>query len=380
LLSIPHAYGTSADVVGLSPDGLRILVVKSNDTSGIWDAESGALLKTISLGHVWHSETADKIGCTQASASDCVTTVSIANFSPDGKRFVTAAFYDNAVKLWDAETGSLLREFKHAPQSEVSNAVFNPDGKLLLTSSGDMTAKLWDTSSGTLLKTFRGHKGYVDSARFSADAKKVLTASRDGTVMIWDVVTGGRLATLQVTSKTWVSDARFSPDGSQIVATSPSGHASVWNIKSRKLLLTLGDFRVNDASFSPDGKQVLTLSDAHEAPDGNGVAQLWDSQTGSLIRELRIKGGFARGYELGCCNSLGRFVHSGTLIILAPLGPEVLLWDGKTGNVIMTFASPTANGMGAVLYGADVNQRETRILAGYATGDRIDATLWAVLL
>ena len=265
LLSIPHAYGTSVDAVGLSPDGTRILVVRSNDAAEIWDAESGALLKKIALGHVWHSETTDKVGCTQASALDCVTAVSTANFSPDGKRFVTAAFYDNSAKLWEVETGRLISEFKHEPQSEVSNAVFNPSGNLLLTSAGDMTAKLWNTNSGMLIKTFRGHKRYVSSARFSADGKKVLTASRDGTVMIWDVGTGRRLATLQVTSKTWVNDARFNPDGSQIIATSPSGRASIWNINTEKLFLSLGDSRVNDASFSPDGTQVLTLSDDHQA-------------------------------------------------------------------------------------------------------------------
>ena len=40
-------------------------------------------------------------------------------------------------------------------QLEISNAVFNYDGKLIATGSMDRTCKLWDATTGKCLSTFR---------------------------------------------------------------------------------------------------------------------------------------------------------------------------------------------------------------------------------
>ena len=71
----------------------------------------------------------------------------------------------------------------------VSDAQFSPDGRKIVTASYDSTAKIWDAVTGKFL-ILKGHKGALNSAQFSPDGKKIVTASDDNTAKIWDAATG----------------------------------------------------------------------------------------------------------------------------------------------------------------------------------------------
>jgi WD40 repeat protein len=107
-----------------------------------------------------------------------------AQFSPDGKRIVTAS-WDKTARVWDAQTGRALTEpMKH--DGEVRSAQFSPDGKRIATASGDKTARIWDAQTGTPLTEPLKHDGDVRSAQFSPDGERIVTASGDKTARIWD--------------------------------------------------------------------------------------------------------------------------------------------------------------------------------------------------
>ena len=72
--------------------------------------------------------------------------MSSAQFSPDGKRIVTAS-QDKTARVWDAQSGQPLTEpLKH--DNKVNSAQFSPDGKRIVTASDDNTARVWDAQSG----------------------------------------------------------------------------------------------------------------------------------------------------------------------------------------------------------------------------------------
>ena len=64
-----------------------------------------------------------------------------AQFSPDGKRIVTAGTH--TARVWDVQSSQPLTEpLKHA--DTVMSAQFSPDGKRIVTASYDKTARVWD--------------------------------------------------------------------------------------------------------------------------------------------------------------------------------------------------------------------------------------------
>jgi WD40 repeat protein len=64
----------------------------------------------------------------------------------------------------------------------VESVAFSPDGKLVVSGSGDRTAAwLWGVETGAARQTLEGHSGWIKSVAFSPDGKLVVLASGDNT-------------------------------------------------------------------------------------------------------------------------------------------------------------------------------------------------------
>jgi WD40 repeat protein len=70
----------------------------------------------------------------------------------------------------------------------VWTAEFSPDGKRVVTASFDKTARVWDAATGGALATLAGHDDLLRSAYFSPDGERVVTASKDNMARVWMVL------------------------------------------------------------------------------------------------------------------------------------------------------------------------------------------------
>ena len=134
-----------------------------------------------------HADTITRPLVTTAFSGD----ISSVAFSPDGARTLTGS-WDGTAKLWNAETGALIRTFS-VNDYEILSVAYSPDGTRVLTGSTDRTAELWDAETGALIRKLFGHSDYVTSVAFSPDGSRVLTGSNDGTAKLWDAETGAEI-------------------------------------------------------------------------------------------------------------------------------------------------------------------------------------------
>ncbi len=159
-----HSIGVETGV--LSADGSRV-TGWAPGRLGVYDVLTGDALMTVGLGE------------TEGSPIDVA-------FTPDGLRIVSGD-HDNVVRVRDAATGDVLLELTgHA--SAVRQVRVSSDGHLALSASDDGSARLWDLDSGELLRTFPGHDGRpLTSIAIAPDGQSVALGSSDGTVIVSSV-------------------------------------------------------------------------------------------------------------------------------------------------------------------------------------------------
>lgn len=95
----------------------------------------------------------------------------------------------------------------------ITALVISPDGKHLISGADDQTVKIWELETGRLIRTLQGHSDAISSVAISPDGKKIASSSDDKTVKLWDVETGNLLQTFEE----FTSDSsEVEPDSSQV--------------------------------------------------------------------------------------------------------------------------------------------------------------------
>jgi DNA-binding beta-propeller fold protein YncE len=174
--------------------------------------------------------------------------------SDDGKVIASSGSGNDAgVRLWDATNGKLVFEF---PKTDRALA-FSPDGRLLVTTSGDedsVDVQVWDIATRKISMRLAGHVESASCAAFSPDGKKLATAG-DWTVKVWDL----RTAKAIVTSR---GDSRYSG-----LAYSPGGNWLAASEEERVRILDAGTGKPirslrarGPVAISPNGKMLATGS------------------------------------------------------------------------------------------------------------------------
>jgi WD40 repeat protein len=241
-----------------SPDGSEVLTYAQDSTARVWNADDGTSVAVL-------SDPDDVLGRLQDAA-----------FSPDGKLVATAPFVNSTIKVWNVDSGRMVREL---PQDLVDQLAFSPDGRLLLTAEQDKGASLWRVANGGRMMSFADDAQTAFSfAGFSPDGRLFATAGEDGFVRVRDL--GGEIvATLRHQGP--VLDVAFSPDGSRIATSSADGTARVWDADTGEPVSTFNGHgaAVDAVDFSPDGSLVASGGD-----DGRGF--LWDPDSGAEVAKL----------------------------------------------------------------------------------------------
>ncbi len=184
------------------PSGLNIELVRSSDgdiqaivsnswdkTVEFWDVATGQRIKTLPK----HSE--GFFGWQPKKSKNQWDGISWKIVSPTFDTLMAVIEYDK-VRLWNLHTGKPIGKPIHlkdqhvSRSSQIGNAFYSPDGKMLATYPRSYKGylRLWKASTGKLMKTFPWLTNlYSHGIKFSPDSRKILTEHTDGTVLIWDI-------------------------------------------------------------------------------------------------------------------------------------------------------------------------------------------------
>lgn len=114
--------------------------------------------------------------------------------------------------------------------------------------------------------------------------------------------------------------ASWSPDGRQIVTTDDRS-AQIWDAETHQLLFPMPhDDTVYDAKYTADGRRVVTAC-------GDGAVRIWSTETGALVRELRLPGRRPRFYLLA--------VSGDNVAAVDFTGALSIVWNATTGAALL---------------------------------------------
>jgi len=263
-----------------SPDGTRVVSTSWDGTVKVWNTGTGEAVAS------WPME---------ERANRAV-------FSPNGA-LVAAGDSQGNVRLFNVAGGETVHEMVPSRKSEVNSLDFSPDGKRLVTAGGDFLAHVWDVETGKEIVAKIRHESSISSAVFSPDGRHILTSSSDRTARIWDVETGAPVIDA-VQLGDWGYGARFSPDGARFVTAARDGTVRVWDSANGQPLADFGPLSGKfalgvdalSAEFYRDGRGVFVVMPA--AIRRMDVAG-YDTATEDLARLVESLGGWRLEAESG---------------------------------------------------------------------------------
>jgi WD40 repeat protein len=180
-----------------------------------------------------------------------------ASFIPGG-RLMTRS-YDNAIRVWDAETGQELNLWRRA---SAMGPLFNQEAGKLLTMEDENTLGILDAQSGQALLTLTDPLSKITT--FTRDGRRIFTGHDNGEIKLWDPATGRQIDALRghrgaVTNFVIANDRR---GGLQTMVTVVDrAMAQLWDLKNRNLISTFSEEEIQNLGYAIGAKWFWTLVD-----------------------------------------------------------------------------------------------------------------------
>jgi WD40 repeat protein len=147
-----------------------------------------------------------------------------------------------------------------AHTTNIRSVAFSPDGKLLLTAAGQV-AKLWDAQAGTEIREFKGHRSNISQAVFLGHTGRLATAGEDASVKIWDAGNG---AQLMEASGTFAFRHLAASQNGELLTAIENELVRTWNTSDGSVVSAFG--LINPSPIDYLGSTTMLLHSGYEQP------------------------------------------------------------------------------------------------------------------
>lgn len=260
-------------------------------------------------------------------------------FHPNGKLLIGAGT-ERRIKLWDLETGRVVREIYPRGRSadarssptlapkvrRIESIAFSPDGKMIaeVAADGSLSAslRLWNPDDGEEIRMLARDVPNLRCAVFAPDGQLIATNMRDPDkwghqIALRNVETGKIVATLRE-DRLAATLLAFSTDG-KLLASAGARKIHIWDVATRELKHTIDGHEkaIQSICFSPNGRFLASAST-------DDTVRIWKVETGKLGRKIEPEQGgvLAVAYN-----------PAGTMLASAGADKTIKLWNPDSGKM-----------------------------------------------
>ncbi len=228
--------------------------------------------------------------------------------------------------------------------SMVNSLAVSPDGKLAAAADIANNVKLWDLETGALLRTIKAHGQFGVRMAFALGGTTLVTGSLDR-VAFWDLETGKERDEARLTMPFSISSMGLSRDGRWLALAGSrfqeAGEVQLWDTGKGEMART---FKGELAALSPDGRFLVTGGAPRERSEDGGPGkagpaplEVWDPATGKRLRSL------------GSQVVLGLSISPDGVLVVHQ-DDQARAFDLKTGRALGTIQPPNPDGKGFIRF------------------------------
>ncbi|KAG2747679.1 WD40 repeat-like protein [Suillus brevipes Sb2] len=155
-----------------------------------------------------------------------------------------------------------LRTFGDHEDTVRAVAVF-PDRRRMVTGSRDKTLRLWDLETGVVLKKMEGHSSHVEALAVSRDGQMIASGDIGGEFIAWHGENGESLNKPIKVHFKYIYSVDFSPDGTVLATCSDDGMTKFWCTKTWQMQgdpIKYGPYCIR---YSPPGDLLAITTDSN---------------------------------------------------------------------------------------------------------------------